>query len=87
MCRNNHGVAVDYYAVGVIAYECMMGQVLYCINIDIATLSRKESQRNPRPNVKQTGSDKGQRAAYRLDESSIELHQQSTRNITKSGSC
>ena len=27
MCRQNHGVAVDYYAVGVIAYECMMGRV------------------------------------------------------------
>ena len=27
MCKQNHGVAVDYYALGVIAYECMMGQV------------------------------------------------------------
>ena len=27
ICRNNHGVAVDYFAVGVIAYECMMGRV------------------------------------------------------------
>jgi serine/threonine protein kinase len=27
MCRQNHGVAVDYFAVGVIAYECMMGKV------------------------------------------------------------
>lgn len=27
MCRQNHGVAVDYFAVGVIAYECMMGRV------------------------------------------------------------
>ena len=27
MCRQNHGVAVDYYALGVIAYECMMGKV------------------------------------------------------------
>lgn len=27
LCRNNHGVAADYYAVGVIAYECMMGKV------------------------------------------------------------
>lgn len=25
MCRQNHGVAVDYYAVGVIGYEFMMG--------------------------------------------------------------
>jgi len=29
MCRHNHGVAVDYYAVGVIAYECMMGKRPY----------------------------------------------------------
>lgn len=28
MCRQNHGVAVDYYAVGVIAYECMIGKVI-----------------------------------------------------------
>ena len=27
MCRQNHGVAVDYYALGVIAYECMIGKV------------------------------------------------------------
>lgn len=27
MCRQNHGVAADYYAVGVIAYECMIGKV------------------------------------------------------------
>lgn len=27
MCRQNHGVAADYFAVGVIAYELMMGRV------------------------------------------------------------
>ena len=27
MCRLNHGVAADYFAVGVIGYECMMGKV------------------------------------------------------------
>lgn len=26
MCKQNHGVSVDYYAVGIIAYECMMGR-------------------------------------------------------------
>ena len=26
MCRQNHGVVVDYFAVGVIAYECMFGK-------------------------------------------------------------
>ena len=29
MCRSNHGVAADYFAVGVIAYECMMGRRPY----------------------------------------------------------
>jgi len=29
MCRQNHGVAVDYYALGVIAYECMIGKRPY----------------------------------------------------------
>ena len=27
MCRQNHGVAVDYFAAGVMAYECMYGRV------------------------------------------------------------
>ncbi|EAR84529.3 Serine/Threonine kinase domain protein (macronuclear) [Tetrahymena thermophila SB210] len=29
MCRQNHGVAVDYYALGIIVYECMMGRRPY----------------------------------------------------------
>jgi len=29
MCKQNHGVAADYYALGVICYECMLGRV-YC---------------------------------------------------------
>ena len=29
MCRQNHGVAVDYFALGVIVYECMMGRRPY----------------------------------------------------------
>ena len=29
MCKQNHGVSVDYYAVGIIAYECMMGRRPY----------------------------------------------------------
>lgn len=28
MCRQNHTYAVDYYALGVIAYEFMLGRVL-----------------------------------------------------------
>ena len=29
MCRQNHGIGVDYFAVGVIAYECMFGKRPY----------------------------------------------------------
>ena len=29
MCKQNHGVSVDYYAIGIIAYECMMGRRPY----------------------------------------------------------
>ena len=36
MCRQNHGVAVDYFAVGVMAYECMFGRV----NLFIIILNR-----------------------------------------------
>ena len=29
MCRQNHGITTDYYALGVICYECMMGRRPY----------------------------------------------------------
>ncbi len=29
MCRCNHGVAIDYYALGIIVYECMFGSRPY----------------------------------------------------------
>jgi len=29
MCRQNHGLVSDYFAIGVIAYECMMGRRPY----------------------------------------------------------
>lgn len=29
LCRNNHGFGVDHYALGVIAYECMLGKRPY----------------------------------------------------------
>lgn len=43
MCRQNHGVAVDYFALGVIAYECMMGRVthLYIFNCSGHTWVRR----------------------------------------------
>lgn len=43
MCRQNHGVAVDYFALGIMAYEFMMGRVKNIfplnLNIVIETLS------------------------------------------------
>lgn len=29
MCKMNHSYAVDFYAIGVIAYECMLGRRPY----------------------------------------------------------
>jgi serum/glucocorticoid-regulated kinase 1/serum/glucocorticoid-regulated kinase 2 len=29
MCKQNHGIAADYFALGVIAYECMLGRRPY----------------------------------------------------------
>lgn len=29
MCRQNHGVSVDYFAVGVMTFECMFGRRPY----------------------------------------------------------
>jgi len=29
MCRRNHGVSVDYYALGIIIFECMKGRRPY----------------------------------------------------------
>ena len=29
MCKLPHGLPVDYYAIGVIAYECMLGRRPY----------------------------------------------------------
>lgn len=28
MCRQNHGIEVDYFALGIICYECMKGRVI-----------------------------------------------------------
>ena len=29
MCNQSYGIAVDYFALGVIAYECMLGKRPY----------------------------------------------------------
>lgn len=41
MCRQNHGVAVDYFALGVIVFECIFGFVSNFHLIVLETLSRK----------------------------------------------
>ena len=54
MCRQNHGVAVDYYALGVIAYECMIGKVLIGSLFEnnknsLETIFGKRQEGNQRP--------------------------------------
>ncbi len=49
MCRQNHGVAVDYFAVGVIAYECMMGRVSLKSLTNVETICRQNKKRDKRP--------------------------------------
>ncbi len=47
MCRQNHGVAVDYFAVGVMAYEFMMGRVrLWELSDFLETLYWKVEKRD-----------------------------------------
>lgn len=46
MCRQNHGVAVDYFALGIMVYEFMMGRVSISglnifLNMKLETLSWK----------------------------------------------
>ena len=58
MCRQNHGVAVDYFAVGVIAFECMFGRVIpKIIYIVVATLCWEVSQGNQGPHSLKTDLD------------------------------
>jgi serine/threonine protein kinase len=53
MCRLNHTVSVDYFAVGVMAFECMYGRVSIkrhrSLIIILETLYRKITQRDTRP--------------------------------------
>lgn len=32
VCKQNHGIAVDFFALGVIMYECMLGKRPYVGN-------------------------------------------------------
>lgn len=74
MCRQNHGVAVDYYALGVMAYEFMFGKVTQkyfkfnnlFLNIIIATIHWKNKKRNTRQNIGETSLNKEKRYPRRL---------------------
>lgn len=43
MCRQNHNIQVDYFAVGVMAFECMFGrvQLSHFLKLSIETLCWK----------------------------------------------
>ena len=70
MCRQNHTTSVDFFAVGVIAYESMFGRVrdlvvkvavhilTHSLFYVIATLHRKVTEGDPRPHSIEAGSDK-----------------------------
>jgi hypothetical protein len=57
MCRQNHGVAVDYFAVGIMAYEFMMGRVsknmIMCLTA-LETISRTFQKGNQRSDFGKT---------------------------------
>lgn len=53
MCRQNHGMEVDYFALGVILYECMLGRVDFHQS---ETLYRQIEKRNKRSNTRQANS-------------------------------
>ena len=70
MCRQNHTTSVDFFAVGVIAYESMFGRVrdlfakvavhilTHSLFFVIATLHRKVAKGDPRPHSIEASSDK-----------------------------
>ena len=64
MCRQNHSFIVDYFALGVIAYEFMLGRVLLLyINFvnfknNKETIFRKIKKRNQRCNFSKTNPNK-----------------------------
>ena len=51
MCRQNHGVAADYFAVGVIAYECMFGKVRDECATHLEAVSREIAERDQRSDI------------------------------------
>jgi len=58
MCRYNHGTGVDYFAVGVIAYEFMIGKVLSVHNERyVEAVSRKDEEGHQGTDDREAGHD------------------------------
>ena len=78
MCRQNHTTSVDFFAVGVIAYESMFGRVrdlvpmiavhilTHSLFFVIATLHRQVAEGDPRPYSLEASSDKEARRPTRM---------------------
>ena len=63
----NHGVAADYYALGVIVYECMVRDCRFGGNLRAggqAAVLGEEQARNPRADPGEASADKGERGAF-----------------------
>jgi len=67
MCRHNHGVAADYFAVGVIAFECMMGHVRNQLILFLEALHREDSERYKRQYIGKASPDKEARGPSWLE--------------------
>jgi len=69
MCRQNHTMSVDFFAVGVMAYECMFGRVSFKAgqwrsghwrsfwHFFIASVHREIQKRDSRPHPVKTDLD------------------------------
>ncbi len=67
MCRQNHGVAVDYFAVGIIGYECMMGRVrFFHLIFPVAAIYRKDTEGDQRSHTGKASLDKAERDTSRV---------------------
>jgi len=51
MCRQNHGIQVDYFAVGVMAFECMFGKVIMLYLTTSEALPREVTAGDQRPHT------------------------------------
>ena len=71
MCRQNHGIVVDYFAVGVMAFECMFGRVAFSylqltIFLKIEAIHWKVKIGNKRPHIVEANSNQEERSTERL---------------------